>query len=102
MIYGLHDLAAKVKTVADQYDILEIRLFGSYFDGVPTEESDVDLIVTYGANCRGLDRFGFMNALEEHLGKEVDVLNIDFLPDFLTGDDLDTKSKLIYPYPNSA
>lgn len=96
MIYTVNDIRTKVRTVADQYDILEIRLFGSYFDHVPTEESDVDLIVTYGANCRGLKRIQFMNALEDHLGKEVDVLNIDFLPDFLSDLNLNAEGRLIY------
>lgn len=96
MIYTLNDIRTKVKAVADHYDILEIRLFGSYFDCVPTEASDVDLIVKYGAECRGLNRIRFMNELEEHLGKDVDVLNIDFLPDFLAGINLNSEGRLIY------
>lgn len=96
MIYTMNDIRTKVKAVADQYDIVEIRLFGSYFDHVPTEESDVDLIVKYGANCRGLNRIRFRNALEEHLGKDVDVLNIDFLPDFLSELNLNAEGRLIY------
>ena len=96
MIYTVNDIRAKVKAVADRYDILEIRLFGSYFDHVPNENSDVDLIVKYGANCRGLKRIQFMNALEDHLGKDVDVLNIDFLPDFLSEVNLNAEGRLIY------
>lgn len=84
MIYTVNDIKAKVKIVAERYDIQEIRLFGSYFNGVPTGDSDVDLIVKYGPNCRGLDRFQFMNEVEAQLGKEVDVLNVKFLPEFLT------------------
>lgn len=100
MIYGMRELITEIKVVADRYDILEIRLFGSYFDGDPTEDSDVDLIVTYGEGCRGLDCIRFMLDLEENLGKEVDVLNVEFLPGFLSGGDLTTKSKLIYEQEN--
>ena len=96
MIYTMNEIRTKVKAVADQYDILEIRLFGSYFDHVPTEESDVDLIVTYGDGCCGLDRFQFIYDLEEHLGKEVDVLNIELLPDFLSELNLNAEGRLIY------
>lgn len=96
MIYTVNDIKAKVKTVADQYDILEIRLFGSYFDHVPTEQSDVDLIVKYGADCRGLKRIQFMNDLEKHLGKEVDVINIDFLPACLSTLNLNAEGRMIY------
>lgn len=96
MIYTLQDIREKVKRVADRYDIREIRLFGSYFDHVPTEESDVDLLVKYGTDCRGLRRIRFMNDLEEQLGKEVDVINIDFAPEFVAGLDLSAEGRLIY------
>ncbi|MBQ2106834.1 MAG: nucleotidyltransferase domain-containing protein [Lachnospiraceae bacterium] len=96
MIYSIHDIQTKVKDVADQYDILEIRLFGSYFDHVPTEQSDVDLLVKYGNGCRGLRRIRFMNDLEAQLGKDVDVINIDFAPDFVSELDLNAEGRLIY------
>lgn len=90
MIYSFEELQNKVNLVAEQYDILEVRLFGSYFNGTPTEQSDVDLIVKYGPECNGLNRISFMNALEEQLGKDVDVINIDFLPAFLLDGELNT------------
>ena len=96
MIYTLQEIREKVKRVADQYDIKEIRIFGSYFDGVPDEESDVDLIVSYGTGCPGLERIQFMDDLEEHLQKSVDVLNFKFLPDFMDGIDLNAEGRLIY------
>lgn len=83
MICTREDIQARVQQVAAQFDIEEIRLFGSYYDGKPTEQSDVDLLVKYGNGCRGLTRIRFMNSLEEHLQKEVDVINIDFAPDFI-------------------
>ena len=83
MVYTIDDLKNNIGIVADKYDIKEILLFGSYFDHAPTEESDVDLFVKYGSDCRGLNRIKFMNELEEQLKKEVDVINIDFAPDFV-------------------
>ena len=96
MIYTTNDIKAIVKVVADQYDVLEVWLFGSYCDSVPTEESDIDLIVKYGTGCCGLNRIQFMNALEEQLAKKVDVINIDFLPVFLLKMDLNAEGRLIY------
>ena len=96
MIYTLQDIKAKVKRVADRYDIQNILLFGSYFDHVPTEESDVDLLVKYGDGCRGLMRISFMNDLEAELGKEVDVININFAPEFIADLDLSAEGRLIY------
>lgn len=96
MIYTRDEIKAKVKTVADEFDIQEIRLFGSYFDHVPNEYSDVDLLVKYGDGCRGLDRIQFMLDLEEHLQKKVDVINIKFAPAFVNDLDLNAEGRLIY------
>ena len=96
MIYTIDDLKANVRVVADKYDIEKILLFGSYFDHVPSEDSDVDLIVKYGGNCRGLNRIKFMNDLEKQLQKEVDVINIDFAPEFIIALDLTDEGRKIY------
>lgn len=96
MIYTVDEIKSKVKTVADRYDIQEIRLFGSYFDHLPTEESDVDLVVKYGEKCRGMTRIRFMQDLEAQLDKKVDVINIDFKPDFMNEIDLNDERRTIY------
>lgn len=96
MVYSLEEIKSLVDSVARQFDIHEIRLFGSYFDSIPTSQSDIDLVVKYGNGCRGLDRIRFMNALEDKLNKTVDVLNVDFLPDFFKDIDLQSEERLIY------
>jgi len=52
--------------------------------------------VKYGTSCKGLNRIKFMNELEERLQKEVDVINIDFAPDFVTALDLTAEGRKIY------
>lgn len=96
MIYTIDEIKAKVKKVADDFDIEEIRLFGSYYDGKATEKSDLDFVVTYGPGCRGLDRIGFMMALEEGFEKKVDVINIKFKPEFMAEMDLYNERRKIY------
>lgn len=96
MIYTMDEIKAKVKTVADDFDIEEILLFGSYFDGTATEDSDLDFVVRYGDGCRGLKCIGFMNALEDALQKEVDVINIDFQPRFMSAMNLQDERRKIY------
>lgn len=91
MIYTIKEIQNKVKQIAEQYDILKIWLFGSYFKGTATESSDVDLLVKYGTDCDGLHRIEFMLDLESKLQKDVDVINIDFTPEFITA-----KGELIY------
>ena len=96
MIYTIDDLKTNVSAVADKYDIQKIFLFGSYFDHIPNENSDINLLVKYGINCRGLNRIKFMNDLERQLKKEVDVINIDFAPEFITTLDLTDEGRKIY------
>ena len=45
-------------------------------------------VVKYGGNCRGLKRIRFMNDLEAEFDKEVDVINIQFPPEFMREIDL--------------
>jgi len=96
MIYTPEEIKSKVKMVADKFDIEEILLFGSYFDHIPNEQSDVDLLVKYGENCNGIERIQFMLDLEEKLQKKVDVINIKFAPDFISGLNLNAEGRLIY------
>ena len=96
MIYTPEEIKSKVKMVADKFDIEEILLFGSYFDHIPTEQSDVDWLVKYGKNCNGIERIQFMLDLEEKLQKKVDVINIKFAPDFISGLNLNAEGRLIY------
>ena len=96
MVYTVDEIKSKVKMVADQFDIEEIRLFGSYFDGNADEESDLDFVVRYGDGCRGLTCIRFMDALEHVLGKKVDVINVDFPPRFMKKMDLKDKERKIY------
>jgi len=96
MIFTIDGLKSNISVVAEKYDIEKILLFGSYFDHVPNEDSDVDLIVKYGVNCRGLNRIRFMNDLEKQLKKKVDIINIDFAPEFITTLDLTDEGRKIY------
>lgn len=71
-------------------------LFGSYFDGNPSEDSDIDLLISYGDKCRCLKRIGFMQELERVLGKDVDVLNTEFLPQFINETDLPDERRILH------
>ena len=96
MTYTIEEIKIKVKKVADSFDIEKIQLFGSYYDKNPTDSSDIDLLVKYGKNCKGLARIKFMNELEKHLNKEVDVINMDFKPSFMEEMNLEDEGSIIY------
>jgi len=60
--------------VLAQYPIKRAALFGSAARGETTESSDVDMLVEFLPNTRGLDFFGLRLDLEDALGRPVDLL----------------------------
>ncbi len=95
-VFNIEDLKKAIAKIAYNYNVQKVLLFGSYFDGNPTAESDIDLLVSYGDGCRGLNRIGFMQELEKVLGKDVDVLNTEFLPQFIHEMDLLDERRIMY------
>ena len=74
MIYTIDDLRTIVGSVAQQYGVKKVALFGSYSTGQQTNDSDVDLLIDKG-DLKGLFMFNsFVNSLSERLGKNVDVI----------------------------
>lgn len=96
IVFNIEELKNIITKIANDYNVQKVLLFGSYFDGNPSEKSDIDLLVSYGDKCRGLKRIGFMQELEKALGKDIDVLNTEFLPNFINGIDLSDERRLIY------
>ncbi|NCQ40374.1 MAG: nucleotidyltransferase family protein [Cyanobacteria bacterium] len=73
----LKEKIRKIKSeIQDEYFIEELGLFGSYVRGEQTENSDIDLLVTFKPEAR----FGLLtyceleNLLSEKLGKKVDLV----------------------------
>ena len=96
IVFDIEELKNIITKVANDYNVQKVLLFGSYYDGIPSGKSDIDLIVSYGDKCRGLKRIGFMQELEKVLGKDIDVLNAEFLPRFINEIDLSDERRLIY------
>lgn len=96
IIFNIEELKKIIAKVAYDYNVQKVMLFGSYFDGNPSGESDIDLLVSYGNKCKGLKRIGFMQELEKALGKNVDVLNTDFPPQFIHEIDLSDERRIMY------
>ncbi|MBN1515751.1 nucleotidyltransferase family protein [Candidatus Sumerlaeota bacterium] len=59
--------------LSSTYGVARIGLFGSYANGTPTKESDVDLVVEFNRPI-GLRFVEFAEYLERLLGANVDVL----------------------------
>jgi len=62
-----------------EYKVNYCYLFGSYAKGTPTEQSDVDLLIS--TETSGLKFYGLAERLRERLKKKVDLINVEQLKD---------------------
>lgn len=73
VVYTNKEIKEKLTPVFQSYGIRKAVLFGSYGKGTATAQSDVDLMVDSG--LRGLGFIGFLNDVQEALGKEINLLD---------------------------
>ena len=66
-------LQEKYPYLASEYGVKRIGLFGSYAQGVPTEVSDIDIVVEFERPI-GFRFIELTEYLERLLGRRVDVL----------------------------
>ncbi len=62
------------------YGVSKIALFGSFANGTPRDDSDVDLLIELNRPL-GLKFMDMADYLEEKLGRKVDILTRDGLSD---------------------
>lgn len=75
-ILSVNDIKKCVETIAKDYDLTRVTLFGSYADGRQTAESDVDLLVEFTEPAVSLfDLVDLQLKVEEILGKNVDIIH---------------------------
>lgn len=75
--YGMKDLQPyilDILQVAGKYGIFDVRIFGSYASGTPTNRSDIDLLVNLEDGRDLLDLISFKQEIEERTGHKVDVV----------------------------
>ena len=74
----LDDIRAKrdaIKEIANRHGARNVRLFGSVVRGDDRPDSDLDVLVEFEKGRSLMDLAGFELALEELLGRRVDVVS---------------------------
>lgn len=66
---------AEILNLAAKHGIKNLRVFGSFARGEAKEDSDLDLLVELEPERSLLDRIGFLQDVEDLLGRKVDVVN---------------------------
>jgi len=72
----IDEIKNSVAGIAERYGIKRAVLFGSYASGSQTESSDIDILVEFltTATATLLTIAGIKIALEERIGKNIDVI----------------------------
>lgn len=67
------------QSVLRTYPVKRAALFGSAARGNMTEQSDIDMLVEFLPDTRGIVFFGLQTDLEDAFGRRVDLLTYDAL-----------------------
>ena len=69
------DILTRLKPeLANRFGVTGLALFGSTVRNEATEDSDVDIVVTFDAPATSKKYFGVQFLLEDELGKSVDLV----------------------------
>lgn len=74
-VYKIEEIAERVRPVAERYGITKVYLFGSYARGEATEDSDVDLMISYRELKGAFAIGGIYVDFKEALDKSVDIVS---------------------------
>ena len=96
----MENIEAIVREVLSQYPIKRAAFFGSAARGDMGEESDVDVIVEFLPNTRGIEFFGLRVDLEETLGRSVDLITWNALSKARSSfkQSVESEARLIYEH----
>jgi hypothetical protein len=97
-------MSTNIETVAcnilSNYPVKRAALFGSVARGDMNKNSDVDILVEFLPDTRGLVFFGLRLDLEEALGRKVDLITFNALKKSKAGfkKHVEQETRLIYEY----
>jgi hypothetical protein len=73
----IDNIKQAVLILAPKYDVSKVELFGSYANGVATENSDADFLVRFSAETPSIFKvLGFKAELTKALNHPVDVVTL--------------------------
>ena len=72
-IYELDEIREKVQTIAQDYNISKVVVFGSYANGKAKKYSDIDLYIE--GELKPFDFFGLLEELHNKLFKDIDLVH---------------------------
>ena len=80
----IDEIKQNIRPIAEEYGVRKIDLFGSYANGAPRPESDIDLLVDFGDDpvCL-LTVIGFEQDIEDATNKKVETITLPLSDSFI-------------------
>lgn len=69
----------KLRRLIRIHKVKRMGIFGSYVNGKPRRNSDVDILVEFNKSADLLDQVGLQLDLQEFLAKKVDIVTVNSL-----------------------
>ena len=93
-------IESRVRDILTQYPVKRTALFGSAARGDMNELSDIDMLIEFLPNTRGIDFFGLRVDLEEALNCSVDLVTWSALSKAKPGfrQSVENEARLIYEH----
>ena len=85
-LYTIDEIKRISVPIAKRYGVQKLALFGSYARGDAKPGSDIDFLIEKGEVRDYYVFYGFVHALEDDLGIDIDVVTYDSLKQSLIGD----------------
>jgi len=97
------NLEAVTCDVLRRYPVKRAAFFGSAARGDFNEKSDVDILVEFFPNTRGIEFFGLHVDLKEALGRDVDLITFNSLSKTRQSlkESIEQETRVIYGHENT-
>lgn len=73
-IYSIEDIKRMLKEILENTEVRQAILFGSYAKNIPTQYSDIDILIDSNGKIKGLKFFAIIDQIREKFDKDVDII----------------------------
>ena len=74
-IYSIDEIESGTRDIFNKNNVIRAYLFGSYANGTPCEESDIDIALDTGGNISFLRVCGVIEELVQAFNKDIDLFD---------------------------
>ena len=92
-IYSIEEIKELIEQILINTEVERAILFGSYAKKIPTQNSDIDILIDSEGKIKGLKFFSIMETIKEAFNKDVDVIEKSEIDEGSKIEDLEVENK---------